>query len=378
MLGAKETMLAKYTSEEYLGIGKAEKFVDIKPPQKPGEIVSEFGTQKLPSLKTEEGYNVMPWSEQFGRLSSSSLRPAHAGRLKDLPESIRMLEQVTAGEDLSPSIKANMEIYNKGIQGFIDKYGIEQTSKNPLIRSTVESDIIYGPSFREKFFKVKESFWEKTTPESIKKANAEKYIHGESEDIMGFDESYLPPSLSSSFSPKFLGIFFPSFSPSIQQSNSFSFFQSPSIQPESKSLSVSKEIQNSISPAISKTKSVNKSSNISSSLLEDISLSLSLEKPSTSLSIGFLSGSKSMSQSPFSDYSPSYESPSITSSSTSKSSSKSSFFPSSVFPPPAVPPLGVLGLGEGTIEMYGWMRKINRERKWKYGDPFEALKEIKL
>lgn len=190
MLGPRNYVYAEYASSKVLKIGSVKDFADIKPFQRPGSIVSEFGTMKMRSLDIE-GYNVMRYSEQFSRLSGSSFRPAHSGRLKDLPESMRMLDELVAGTGKgtgSAKLNFNISSYKNSIR-YLESLG----EKNPLIRSQAESDLIYGPSLGKRFYEFRMKAWERILPESFKRSDAMRFIGGGKGK--GFsDEGFLPAS----------------------------------------------------------------------------------------------------------------------------------------------------------------------------------------
>jgi hypothetical protein len=136
-------------------------FVDIKMPVKPGNIVTELGDIKLkPDIAIVEGerFTVMKGREQFNRLFASSMRPAHTGRLKDIPESIRLAELWGKGK---PEVNKFVESMR-----YIEKIG----EKHPFISTTERAASIYNrTSLKEIWYNVRGRFWNRIlSDQSIK------------------------------------------------------------------------------------------------------------------------------------------------------------------------------------------------------------------
>lgn len=288
-LSAKDTVFYDKSLSKITG---GDQVADIHRLQKPGEIVSEFGTtaQNPYIYKTKFGkIKTTKYTEEFGRLSSSSLRPAHEGRLKDIDESLRTLDMITSGKKLSPKLQDNIDIYKTGMER-IKLWGEE----HPLIRSKVESDFLYGgKSLKDLVYEKKVSFWDKNISEKDILKDISKYTElgrktrGSAKNNLSssINQDLVSSNLLGGLSSEFFNV-----SPSLSNSRSLAAI--------SKSISLSDSFD--VSPSLSRNNSnslvgsgKSKSSSVSlSSYFDDVSSSLtSVGKSNSVISDSFGKGS---------------------------------------------------------------------------------------
>jgi len=306
---------------------------DIKPMQRVGSMVSRGGAVKEPGYKFPTGLREMRYTEQFARVSQSSLELAHSGRSKDISESLRLLDWVIYNKTGG----APTELFPSIAKYKIAMYALEQ---KPYILSPEVSSKVYGSSLGKKFWDVRVKFWRETSSNNRLSTSFDKQYGAV------LTESILPPSpsvvaVSPSTSGFMGGLLFRS-SPSSSKSVSTTF-SSPSV---SKSLSTS---LSSITYSSSTSKSISLSPTSPSG-----SRSISISKPSPSPSK--TSSSSSVSK--------------IISSS-SKSSSK--FFSSSFYPGSPYFDKSMYGRGSkgSDFRLFGKTKKF---RSVKVTSPLKGLK----
>jgi len=271
------------------------KYADVKPWQRTGSQVDLYGGIKQPSVKTPSGINVMSYREQFGRLGASSLKLAHEGRIKDIPESIRMLELLySKSGGWTPETRFHFESY-KTVMG--DLYS------SPRIMSPATSSKLYGSGLGKKWYDLKVSFWKKILPSSVKESSF-KTTYGVDKIVtppvtkttmMPFvpSVSYIPSSISIGVIPS---VFSSSITTKPSISTSVSKVKPPSIQPISSTsiktkpkISISRPSKRFVTspPVISppKPKSPSFSSPTISSIMSSSPISLSISSPKSSSSI---------------------------------------------------------------------------------------------
>jgi len=224
-----------------LGYGDIKTYADIKPWQKPGSIVSRMGTTKLTSYKHPSGLRTGKWIEQYSRLSESSLDLAHKGRLKDIPESIRILEQIyTSTGGVPPELQGTMTSYKKWMN-------ILQS--DPIIMKPETSSYYFGKSLGERWYNLRSSFYKKVTPKSYLDKQVSRYAFDPYPTTVK-GGGYLPdtPSIIPSVSSIFAGGISSSFFSNISRPN-----VSTSISKSLDRYTSSIGISNIFSPSITKS-----------------------------------------------------------------------------------------------------------------------------
>ena len=224
-LGAAESKKAS----SILGYGKVSDYADVKPWQRTGSQVGKMGTLKQSSYHHPSGLRGMKVTEQFFRLGESSLELAHPGRVKDIPESLRMLDMIYGRTGGIPTeMQATIEMY---------KFGMKGLEINPIIMKPETSMHIYGSGLGKKIYENRVKFYEKLLPESYFKDKAFKYSG--LDDLIskpGIVGGYIPPSPSVSLMPSaFMGGL---------SSSALSVFKRTVLS----SRSYSKSISNNVSP----------------------------------------------------------------------------------------------------------------------------------
>ena len=178
MVGPKASAEFKFAIEKITGKPFGEvKLGDIHyiGEQRPGRIVGEFGAVAEPAYKFElpEGKLLTSrYTEEWSRLSGSSLRPAHTGRIKDFDEALRMLDVIYEGQDIPPSLRKTITRYKQNME-----YFKEMGENNPLIHTPSEYQSIYeSPTLRSRLYSFEEKVLQKVVPKEIREAELGKFI----------------------------------------------------------------------------------------------------------------------------------------------------------------------------------------------------------
>lgn len=372
---------------QYMPYGKAEaeymlnkigyNLADVSDPhylQKVDTMATILGGKVEPSYLYPSGRTGIRWTEQFVRLSDSSLNLAHIGRVKDISESVRMSQQLFPS-GFPKSFGFTMADYSKTAT-FL--------SKNPVVMSRFSSSLYYSPSSSDAIKDLKVDFYKKTMGWKFSKNLTKLNLGTKPISTASVSYSYLPPTPtwtpSSILSPLQMSA---ALNPSTTM-NPMNFVRMYRTSPRFATTSTSFTLPTRRSPIVSTSKSL---SNIfsksfsSSSRSFSRSLSSSVSMPSISISGLSSSSSTSTSSSFSSSLSPS-SSYSISASSSSSSSSKSSssyssssspFFGSGIWLPPRM--MG--GRGASSWEKY--FKKLDYGfRKFDIPDIDKLAKRFKL
>ena len=345
--GSNKPLTGDYDSQYYSPYGKAEaeyiikkmgysSLKDVSDPhylQRPGTTVTTYGGTAETPYKYTSGRLGIKWREQFTRLVHSSYNPAHAGRVKDVSESVRMLKQIYP-KGVPVGSMDEFEFFAKGVETY------------PDIMKPTTSKIYFSKSYSDKLKDVLSKGFQKTMGWKFEK-NYLKMTGTKIPTDMKImkTQSLLPPSTSLSYSSFLEPSFLIGYAPSSSYASFSKSFSSKSFSKILTSMSMSKTSASTIKPSFS---SVNKS------IKPSISYKSISKPPSISPSI---SPSKSVSKT------------------TSPSYSVSKSFSSKIMQMPIAPyiPLGIFGGGRKR-RGFSVSGKKFKFRKGKVFDPFKGIK----
>jgi len=260
-------------------------------------MATTMGGRVQSVYKYPSGRLGIRWAEQFTRLSDSSLNLAHTGRVKDIPESVRMLRQLYP-KGLPKHIGFNMSSFEKTANFLYQR---------PVVMPSTPSNIFYGKSLDNSFKNMRTGFYKKTMGWKFKKNLSKMGVTSGSSIQKTPSFNVLPPSPSFSpstiFSPVYSGNFVGSnvrkHSPSFKVSSVSTSISMPSLSTSSSIPSISKNVYYNMSKGFSSTsKSIDRS--LSSSVVKpSSSMVSSFSSSSSSKSSSFSSMSSSLSSSPY-------------------------------------------------------------------------------
>jgi len=319
--------------------------------QPTGSMVTTHGGVSLSPYRYPSGGMGIKWQEQLTRLFHSGWNPAHAGRVKDITEGYRMVQQIYPS-GFPKSMGFTMSDYAKVVNF---------SSQHPNIMNSVASNLYYNPSFSDTFFKdVKSGIYEKTMGWHFKNQsiNIKNIIDTDSSGF-SFSTNYTPPSISwspsSILSPMQISaainpsknIYPTNFVRMYRNSPRFATTSTSFTFPGFKSSSISRTKSSSVTSGLFSSSTSRSFSSIGSSMSKSLSSigSNSLSKSISSMGRSFSSSSKSNSSTSSSSSSSSFIS---SGSSSSSSSSKSSSIIGSGFglPPGFMSARGTSGYAE--------------------------------
>lgn len=151
---------SEYAVNKLTGGDFLKKFADVHPWTKKGQILSRMGEFDEGIYRHPSGTGTQKWSEQFAKLSRSALHLEHEGRIKDIPESVRLLGRIYEGTGGVPSkIQPHVKSYVKATSYLYE---------HPFVMSKETSSYLYGTSLAKKWYNVKKSFYRKVIPGRVK------------------------------------------------------------------------------------------------------------------------------------------------------------------------------------------------------------------
>lgn len=160
-----------------------------------GQIVTRGGAPKQPPYVYPSGQRGIQLTEQFGRLTDSSFELAHARRVKDISEAVRILDLIYGK---TGGIPKHMQ---PKVTRFLELSAILEA--DPRIMDPALNKLLYDSGIGKKLWNVRTKFYRKVLPETYLSKQFKALSKKDLTVLQNFIESRgisaIPPSISMAF-----------------------------------------------------------------------------------------------------------------------------------------------------------------------------------